>query len=370
MCIRDRTTSVSDEGFSWDCVIRAIPALDNFLKYLMYDIYGFYRVSHEGPWFHLIFEVYLLIFITIFYTIRWTLFYHTMFGCERRRASLVGTIVVIIFNLLPNFQKYVLDVFECKNVGEKDQPILYLRGNYELQCYSPLYYKLAVKYVTPIAIFILFVMPLICMMMIRSIFKNDEQNRPVNLMRFGFLYSGYKANVYFWEFFISARKLLLILLIMMLSRYSSKLQVLSVMLMIQVAYAAQLTWKPYVENDLNRLERVSLTSALIITVSSLFFALYTDSGEERHFLKAYFINGLILVSSIFYFVRVWTAHYYTTMAENVKIVSHSWVKWMVETLCCLTCCHTSENSSVNESQETLVRNGEASNGEIEMKGKV
>eukprot|EP01016_Furgasonia_blochmanni_P008883 TRINITY_DN1366_c0_g1_i2.p1 TRINITY_DN1366_c0_g1~~TRINITY_DN1366_c0_g1_i2.p1 ORF type:complete len:385 (-),score=26.13 TRINITY_DN1366_c0_g1_i2:62-1216(-) len=264
-----KNSNGSSAGFSWDCLFRSIPWLDDIFTTINFKLYGFKKQSYEMPWFHFTFEVHVLALISIVYLM--------VLGVKKRSphqtGMILGSLVIILFNALPNLQRATFSLFDCKNIGDKNNHELYMKGGYNVNCNSPAY-LMGIRYVVmPVAVVLLVVIPIYIMMKIRSIFRRGRQGSNYNILCLGFLYYGFRSNVYFWEGLIFLRKLILIALIAYLSRYSMELQILAVMTVIQFAYAAQVLWKPYVDHDLNRLERVSLVSALVITLSGLYLSL-------------------------------------------------------------------------------------------------
>ena len=112
--------------------------------------------------------------------------------------------------------------------------------------------------------------------------------------------------------------------------------------MIQLAFGVQLFWKPYINNDLNQLERLSLTSALAITVSGLYYMLYADSDsvDRSNVTRVYLLNTFFMVISIWLFLRKWISFYYM-LYRSVLLSSKVWERfewlWMLIFPCCCDC---------------------------------
>eukprot|EP01016_Furgasonia_blochmanni_P014177 TRINITY_DN1736_c0_g3_i2.p1 TRINITY_DN1736_c0_g3~~TRINITY_DN1736_c0_g3_i2.p1 ORF type:complete len:441 (+),score=30.47 TRINITY_DN1736_c0_g3_i2:1-1323(+) len=235
-----RGSDRSEVGFSWDCFIRALPWLDDKLSYLHFTIYNARKQSYETPWFHFTFEVYSLVIVALIYFILWVLIHRARETLANAKAIIYGTLVTILFNAMPNLQQAVFSYMQCVNIGDKHKPRPHLKGNYNHSCSTDVYVWKLWVFVIPIALIFLIIAPTLIALRMRSVFRRGKQESVYNIMTLGFLYYGYRSNVYFWEILNGLRKILLISLIVYMSRYSSQLQVLSVMLVIQLAYAAQL----------------------------------------------------------------------------------------------------------------------------------
>ena len=107
-----KSTSSSDQGFSWDCVLKIAPWLNEKIAYFSFGIFGLKMPSVETPWFHLIFEVYFVLVVSLIYAIRWIFINGCKKPTQMEKASLMGTIIIILFNAYPNIQQFIFELFE------------------------------------------------------------------------------------------------------------------------------------------------------------------------------------------------------------------------------------------------------------------
>ena len=73
--------------------------------------------------------------------------------------------------------------------------------------------------------------------------QKDESVRVTYML--GFLFEGYKEEFYFWEIIITARKVLLVLVIVFLSTIGSNVQVLVSIFILVCALVLQVSEKPF-----------------------------------------------------------------------------------------------------------------------------
>jgi hypothetical protein len=118
-------------------------------------------------------------------------------------------------------------------------------------------------------------------------------------VRFGFLYTGYHAQKYYWEFVILYRKVLIITFSVFLATVSVSVQALSAMLIFIVAFMMQMKKTPYVTPVLNALELRAIMVGAVTIYCGLFFL--TTVGDTTSQLALF----LVIVSANAYFLLYW-----------------------------------------------------------------
>ncbi len=110
---------------------------------------------------------------------------------------------------------------------------------------------------------------LVCLVSNRTILKKSLTNRDLLneeekaalirvKLKYGFLFDGYVARVYFWEILILYRKILLIMSTVFLSVVSPESQVLVAMMIVIVNMLAHSFYDPFYTYTLNKMEQFSL----------------------------------------------------------------------------------------------------------------
>jgi hypothetical protein len=78
---------------------------------------------------------------------------------------------------------------------------------------------------------------------------------------YGFLYLGYKNEKYYWEFIILYRKIIMIFISVFMASYNVDVQAICVLGVGFISYNLHISSNPFLEDDLNDLEKRSLMSA-------------------------------------------------------------------------------------------------------------
>jgi hypothetical protein len=118
-------------------------------------------------------------------------------------------------------------------------------------------------------------------------------------VRFGFLYTGYHAQKYYWEFVILYRKVLIITFSVFLATVSVSIQVLSVLMLLIMAFIMQMKKTPYVTPVLNALELRAILVEAVTLYCGLFFL--TTVGDTTAQLALF----LVIVLANAYFLLYW-----------------------------------------------------------------
>ena len=119
------------------------------------------------------------------------------------------------------------------------------------------------------------------------------------LQEFAYLFKGYKSRFYYWEFVISSRKLLvLIISVAFVGGYYITLQSsLLPFTMVVFMVAAHVQCQPFQDDRLNLIELLSLflTSCLFISGQMLYDKNVGDGGKV-------FVTALIVISVVLFYV--------------------------------------------------------------------
>jgi hypothetical protein len=105
--------------------------------------------------------------------------------------------------------------------------------------------------------------------------EDDEQANRLDdadiQRKYGFLYRGYERKFFYWELVVTARKVGMILIAVMLEGYGPGVQALVALLMIQVAIVMHVRKEPFDYGPQDRLETTSLGCSFLCLVGGLFF---------------------------------------------------------------------------------------------------
>ena len=124
--------------------------------------------------------------------------------------------------------------------------------------------------------------PILSAYLLRRNRKNLEE--PAVKEKFGFLYNGYASHSYYWEAFMSLRKVLIAFISIFLTAEGTMLQSLVLFILLIVSIFINFKVNPYQERKINRLEIVSLV-ALIVTVYCGIFFLSARNPQKLEYIR-------------------------------------------------------------------------------------
>ncbi|CAG9326024.1 unnamed protein product [Blepharisma stoltei] len=208
--------------------------------------------------------------------------------------DLVSTIVILLFLIHPNLVKVMFSSFSCReiDVGE-----FWLVDNLEIRCWDDnhLFYIFAVS--IPSIIVWGIGIPTVSLFFL---WKNRRHLNALSIrLRFGFLFNGYKARKYYWEFLILYRKILIVCCSVFLQNISTDIQALTVMVLLLFCLIMQSQNQPYDGSILNQME---IRSILVATIT-IYCGLYYLTGALNEATKVVFFIAIVLVNA--YFIYYW-----------------------------------------------------------------
>lgn len=160
-------------------------------------------------------------------------------------------------------------MFQCRNLYRYDNPIYFLKSDYDIQCWTEEHKFWTFSLATPAAIFWAIVLPICMFFFLRK--QRHRLDAESNRMKYAYLYRGYNSKKYFWEFVILIRKYLLIAITVFGTFRTSDFQIYFAIFVIWFAYALQLRYHPYFSISLNNLEKTGLTCAALVNFTGLYF---------------------------------------------------------------------------------------------------
>jgi hypothetical protein len=180
--------------------------------------------------------------------------------------------VVIAFLLHTPLSMTALKLMTCVRVASPDggeaESRMELNRDYSCEDTGTILRIIAV--VVPVLLFISVGIPLGSFLLLRSIGPSRlDQWR--NLL--GFLFSGYRRDVYYWESVSQVRKVCLAFVTTSLATVGGGLQVTAALLVLIVFLGIHGRASPYVEDTLNLIDGVSLVIAGVTLVGAVFIVL-------------------------------------------------------------------------------------------------
>jgi len=182
--------------------------------------------------------------------------------------KMTASFVMIIFVLHPSLTKGTFSLFSCREIRPSE---FWLIKDLGTQCWTDTHVKYLMMISLPgIALWVM-LLPLVCLMYL--VRKKRYLSDPKMQMRLSFLYKGYLSDVYYWEFVILYRKILLVCSFVFLGRISIRVQALSVLAVLVTSLLLQIKVHPFLTPSLNLLE----VKSILVSTVTIYVGLYYET---------------------------------------------------------------------------------------------
>lgn len=122
-------------------------------------------------------------------------------------------------------------------------------------------------------------------------------------MKYGFMLTGFKTRIFFWEIVIIGRKILLVMLTVFLTVVSPDTQVLAGLLCLILSMILHVKFEPYAAARLNRMEHYSLQ----VTSLTIYAGTFYVTGGDQSYMKGdgvkWFFFFLIILPNCAFFIH-------------------------------------------------------------------
>ncbi|KAL4499379.1 hypothetical protein ABPG73_008929 [Tetrahymena malaccensis] len=191
----------------------------------------------------------------------------------------------------PSISKILIQSLICTKIGEK----YYLTSDYSQRCYNHYHLLYSITIIIPLIIIICFLIPYLLFLKLKNLQKFDKLNNPISqktksIMTYGFLYTGYKNKLLYWEIVKIFHKFILMILINIVLDENIKLMLITCLIFIY--YQLLLKSQPYSNNDFYYEEK-SLMQKLVYTFLIL-FAVINDFTESKIISQISFILIILI----------------------------------------------------------------------------
>lgn len=218
---------------------------------------------------------------------------------ERAAQKLVATLVLVIFVLHTSITKAMFSIFTCRELlpGE-----FWLVSNISIRCWDRDHVQGILTLAIPGIIMWVVGLPTLCLIVL--IAGKHKLNDVGMRVRFSFLFKGYRAEWYFWEFVILYRKIIVVCTSVFLTTVSIVMQALSMLAVVLICIFLQQYVKPFFGKDLNTLELKALLASLLTIYAGLYFQTRSTSIFHIDFIADICIFTVILAANG-YFLLSW-----------------------------------------------------------------
>jgi hypothetical protein len=214
---------------------------------------------------------------------------------------LLADSIILIFLIYPSIMKETLSLFACEGRGPDLTVSVADAG---VECYTTKHALWMSFLGVPGLAFFGFVLPLAAAMKILHL-KRLELLEDFDMVRkYGFLYRGYEEDYCYWEVFVVARKVLVVVVAVFLKTYGATVQALASLIIVQVALILNIMFAPYDLNVQDRMETLSLATTFFTLVGGLYFHAVNQPGTDPNLRGLTFDLTHALVTSMNGFVLV------------------------------------------------------------------
>ncbi|CAG9313302.1 unnamed protein product [Blepharisma stoltei] len=209
------------------------------------------------------------------------------------KNELITTLWILHFLILPTITNYMFSIFSCMDIyGE-----LYLSSNLDIKCWDNMHSIYAFGVALPGILIWTAGIPLGIFLYLWK--KRRHLYRLETMLRFGFIYNGYRKSKFYWEFVILIRKLLIIWIAIFFTNDAVETQAIVCFTVLFIFFYLQYKCYPFEYLELNTAELTSIFVELL----TIYCGLYYMTNELSLGLEIFFF--VLLVLSNAYFLWVW-----------------------------------------------------------------
>jgi len=285
--------SVTEQMFSFDCLMQEMS-----MSNLYYTKIVAYSVMPAA--------------LMIFAILMWLIVRVCCRVSELLQKS-IATLVFIIFVLHPSLSKMMFSMFSCQEIKPGEY---WLVSDLSLLCWSPSHIRYMLIVSIPSITLWIFGLPTLCLILLYKKRHVLLEELKVQL-KFSFLYKGYHARWYFWEFVILYRKVAVVCASVFLSTVSITVQALSVLAVLLVSLFLQLQVGPFFSSQFNRLELKSILVSAVTIYAGLFYQ--TESlCECQTATEVNILLFIVIIASNAYFLLSWTRNIIPMIINSLR----------------------------------------------------
>ena len=132
------------------------------------------------------------------------------------KNELIASIIIVMFLFHPQILSYMMSAFACTEIDSNEY---WLVSNLDIRCWNSEHTFYTLNVAVPGLILWGFFAPGFVLMLILK-YRHNLRDKDM-VTKFGFLLLGYKSHLYYWEFMIIYRKIVIVLISVFLSTVSN-----------------------------------------------------------------------------------------------------------------------------------------------------
>lgn len=210
----------------------------------------------------------------------------------------IVTVLVVIFLLYPSLMTQIALMMKCVHVESINRS--FLAADYSIECNTPEYNRW--KALAQIFFFVYGLgIPLAGTLLL--FFKRNSLLEKKTLSTYGFLYSGYRLAMFFWEFVIMVRKMLIVFIIVFYEGQADY-SIMFGMWLILAFLLLNITVQPFQLKLYWKLENISLASVTITLNAAMLYQprFNLDATSDALVTLFIFIVNVIVLAVFLYYI--------------------------------------------------------------------
>ena len=293
-------------GFSYEC---------------LFDYFGWEKSSMDYYQLSMMLTLFSPILYIVFFALILLLHYairrYPIFSRDFLEVNAI-TATVIFFYIWPGLMQSAFTIFDCVQVNDPNyQPYqAVVRSDPSMVCYEGSHILFSIISAIPILLIWGILVPFFSYRSLRKQKNTLGLRDPKVNGLYGFMYQGYKEKTYWWEFVGLARKLVFLFVATFISNDMLQVKCLTLFLVVVFFLFCNQKAKPFVNDRLNFLERISNYSLCAIIYASLYQLNFKNTTSTLVFA---FIAFLFTAT----FFGYWMTHYLTYLRKTAITAAKS-----------------------------------------------
>eukprot|EP00736_Rhodelphis_marinus_P000669 Rmarinus@m.14180 len=218
------------------------------------------------------------------------------------KSRFTTTMIVVVFFLYPTITMELFQLFACKTVDGTN----YMLYSMDKECYGEDHRNELMSVGLPCLIFYVVGIPLVMFWILHQN-RQKLDNKEVQMM-LGFLFLGFEDEYYYWECWVTIRKMLVSFIIVVLSLLGEEVQGIGILGILFLSCVMHMKYQPYESDDLDYVEGVALLSTFTIAYFGTLIAAgdgekLDDSSKDALGAFCFIINTVMMIYFTYKFLR-------------------------------------------------------------------
>eukprot|EP00736_Rhodelphis_marinus_P004900 Rmarinus@m.7032 len=237
---------------------------------------------------------------------------------EKIGINTTVTLIVILFFLYPTLSSEVFMLLNCRDLGDRS----FLLESMDIECYTEDHIKqLQFVFIPGLVLYVCGIPMLAFYLLYRN---RHHLSEPLVAAKYGFLYSGFEVEFFWWECWIMLRKTVVAFITVFMTGFAVTVQGLCLLGFLVVSMTLHVYAQPYNNDFFDNLESLSLASSFLTIYAGLYF--YQPELEDHTGLRLFLTVVVILLNLVtscyFLYVLVRTFKYSDTLKTTKKRASN------------------------------------------------